>query len=215
MARPADDDRTLTWANGQPSENLIILTRKAIYVASVKPKLLSEVDLALEEGEAPEEALKGTYLKVALSRLLRFQYKRSEAVPNPNLTLVYDDGTKERKKTITLGQAQSRDAFVEQLVRRVGWEPIEEDESRAIVLLKYVGILFLVTAGTAFICFAELAGWIDSGPAPLVLCLDFCGVWGVLAVGALIFLGVTAVGINELIKPAVIVSYEPDENEDE
>ncbi len=211
MPTRRDDDRPIMWTTGLNRDNVIVLSDRAVYVATAKAKDFRNIDVGLDEGEDPEELL-GKYRKIPLRRVLRFEYRRSKMFPINTLTLYHDDGGAERKQRLTFAQPDHRDAFAEALDERLGgWPSSEADRHPAITLLKYVALLALVMVLTGLIVLFELMGWIDAGPAPLILCLDFCGVWGILAVGAVFFLLVLAIGIRELFDPVRIITHEPDD----
>jgi hypothetical protein len=211
MPRPADDDKTDLWVTAQEGENVVVLTGGALYSAKVPKKDLPDLDVALEGGEAAEELLPPKCFKARLTRLTRLQFRESEMVPTATVTVFTDDDGRERKKILTFADVAQRDQFVKRLNRRLDWPATEEDVSRVGIALKYLGILALTGFATGFLVVAELSGWIERGPALLILCLEWCGVWGVLALGGLLFLLFLGVGIREVIRPPVLVTYEPDE----
>jgi hypothetical protein len=211
MPRPADDDRPDLWITAQEGDNVVVLTPDTLYSAKVPKKDLPDLDMALEGGEAAEELLPPKSFKARLSRLTRFEFRESDMLPAATVTVFTDDDGRERKKILTFADVAQRDQFVKKLNRRLDWPATEEDVSRVGIALKYLGILALTGFATGFLVVAELAGWIERGPALLILCLEWSGVWGVLAVGGLLFLLFLGVGIREIIHPPVVVTYEPDE----
>lgn len=213
MPPPPADDRPLTWVNAQDKENFILLTPKAVYVATVPAKELPAVDVALEEGEAPDDALKGKFRKIRLSRLTRFQFKSSTSFPNGPVTLYYDDDGTERSAKVALGAADVREDFVKALNARLGWDVSEENESSALVILRYLAVCAAISLGTGALAGMYLAGWITRAPACFAGIINMFGVWGILGAGGLFILLVLIAGVAEAFRPPVVVTYEPDDDE--
>jgi hypothetical protein len=214
MPTRRDDDRPKMWATKAQRNNVVVLTDAAVYLATVPAKGLPKVDLGLEEGEAAEDLL-GKYTKVRLKRITAFQYRQSKMFAIADLTLFHDEGDVERKTVLSFGLPGNRAEFITELRRRLGnWPATEEVRSPAVTLLKYVAILSVVLLGTAVLALAEWQGWITAGPSIVILCLDLCGVWGVLGFGTLLFMLVFAIGIRELaFDPIRIITHDPGEEE--
>jgi hypothetical protein len=213
-ARPAaDPGRPLLWNTAQPQGNVIVVTAGAVYVDTLRGKLVPKVEAGLEEGQAPADLLSRSHQKIPLRQLTRVRYKYSEKVPRAQAELTYDDGRRERRKALVFQNSEQRDQFVDELLTRLGdWPARERQESGPVLFLKYGAGLAAIVIITVLICWAELAGLIRRGPALLILLLDLCGIWGILAIGILAFLIVLCVGIVELLHPPRIITHEPDDD---
>ena len=211
MAPPADRDKPMTWVSGEDKDNAIVLTRKALYVATVTKKELPDVDVALEEGQSPDEVLTRNVWKVPLKRLVSLRYKHDSAVPNGNVTIFYDDDGRDRKKELLFGEAPLRDAFVTEIADRFGWTLTQEPESRAIIALKYAAAIVAIVLVTGFLTYGYLAGWIDRAPVLCAMAINWCGVWAILGAGGLFLLLALIAGIMSLVNPPVWMTYEPED----
>jgi hypothetical protein len=211
MPRADDDDRPLLWATNARSRNVVVLSDRAVYVGTAGGKDLARIDAGLEQGDPPDELLDRPE-KILLRRITRFTYRHSPMYALADVTVHYErDGT-ERSAVLALGDVANRDAFVSRLNARLGdWPAAAEARHPAFTVLKYVGILSVVLFFTALIAVLEWMGVIESGPAPLILCLDFCGVWGIFAAGVVAFVFVLGIGIYELITPIRTVTHEPED----
>jgi hypothetical protein len=211
MPNRSDNDRPLLWANKLPKNNVIVLTDRAVFVGTVATRDIANVESDVQEGEAPQDLLDNCR-KILFKRLMRFQYHSTKLHPNALLTLYYEEDGVECKQVLALGLPAHRDAFVVELNARLGdWPASEVTQYPVVTVLKYIALLFGILMATSFLAIAEWMGWIQAAPAPAVLCLDLCGVWGVFGAGTFFFILVLIKGIVDLIHPPLTITHEPDD----
>ncbi len=202
----------LLWHTGQSKDNIILIAGNAVYVATVKPKLVAEVDRRLvEEGEEPEEVFAGKCQVLPFTELARLRYKQSHSkhFPDDRLDLYHTAGGKEKKLRLRFGAPANRDTFAGHLAERTGWAIHEEPVPLWSLLLQYGILLAFVIAGTALVVYLELTSRDKSGPALYYLIVDNLGIWGLIGIGAIIAGSVIALAVATLRQRPQIVTYGP------
>jgi hypothetical protein len=208
------DDRPLMWANRmRRKDNVIVLTDRAIFIATVPAKDFAQLDRAFAADETPQDVLDG-YTVIPLKRIASFQYQHSSVFPNSRFIVVYDEDDRPRRAVLVFGQPNERDAFKVELNARLGnWLATEQERHPAVTLLKYTAILGAIVLTFGFVAVIYLAGWITEAPALFAWCVNLFGVWGILAAGALLVLVCVAIGVREFLHPILTVTCEsPDDD---
>ena len=202
------------WVNPQTSNNLVVLTADMLYVASVWKSELPTIDLGLEKGTPVGELLPGKAYKIGLKNIESFQLKHTQVVVhqlmNKDVKVRYRDGTASRNVVIQFETQQMRDEFVNKLNEKLGtWRIKEKHEAPILILANYLYIIFVI--GLLAILFSAIGLFFppnDDNSLPSRYWYA-TGPWGLVVPAVVISVLVLIVGVWQLRRPPIIVSYEP------
>jgi hypothetical protein len=212
------------WVSGQDRSNVVVLSKDALFVATVRKDDLARIDLGLEDGKQPYELLPAKATQIPLADITRFQFKRVrsksafEEWMNKDLTVYYRDQTRERSLKISLDSEAIRDEVAQALNRRVGpWPIAEAAVAPWRILIRYLYIILVLGLLTVFFSWLELSDYWNrhaSGGALGNLMnryFDAFGVWGIFVPGLLACVIALIFGVLQLRNPPIVVTYQSGE----
>jgi hypothetical protein len=210
------DEQPLMWANrSRKKDNVIVLTDRAVFVTTLPPREHSQVGVAFDAGEAPQDVL-DSYRVVPLKWVTSFQYQYSTLSPLARVTLNYEEDGVKREEVLSFASPSDRDTFKVELNARLGnWLPSEQERHPAITALKYVAIFLGIAAAVSAVAFADNKGWLDRALGSLAVCVNLCGIWSILFLGVLPCLLAGTIAAREFKHPILTVTFEPQPQEDE
>lgn len=205
----------LMWFNGNPRNNLVVLTSRMLYLASVSRSDLPRIDLGLEDGQPADELLPAKAWKIPLDTIERIQFKHVPVVVhqlmNRDVAVQYRESGRTRTLAIQLENQAMRDEFVNNLNARVGpWPIAEANESPWLILANYLYIIFVIVLLAMLFSWLGLAFPMRDDGSLVKRYWDFAGPWGIAAPAMAVCVAVLVAGIRQLRTPPLIVTYQPE-----